>query len=186
MTGMDRHLTVTGFVVHKGRTALHWHRKVQSWLPAGGHIEPGEDPVQAVLREVREEFGLDAEVVPLAPRVSYAGGPEQLEPPYTILVCPVEPGHEHIDLVYFLRVTGGYPGRSHDPENPIRWVDERTLREDDGLFLAGECGPEVPFAPDVRALGLEAIRLVSQHEASLAPVTTSESPLSVAGDGAGG
>jgi 8-oxo-dGTP pyrophosphatase MutT (NUDIX family) len=161
---MDRHLTVTGFVVHKGRTALHWHRKIQAWLPAGGHIEAGEDPVEAVLREVREEFALEAEVVPLAPRVSYSSGPAQLEPPYTLLVCPVEPNHEHIDLVYFLRVTAGYPGRSHDPDTAIRWVDERTLREDDGLHLAGECGPEMPFAPDVRALGIEAIRLVSAYE----------------------
>jgi 8-oxo-dGTP pyrophosphatase MutT (NUDIX family) len=161
---MDRHLTVTGFVVHEGRVALHWHRKVQAWLPAGGHIEAGEDPVEAVLREVREEFAIEAEVVPLAPRVSYAGGPRQLEPPFTVLLCPVEPGHEHVDLVYFLRLVSGYPGRNHEPDSPIHWVDEATLRTEEGLPLAGECGPVMPFAPDVRALGLEAIRLVSARE----------------------
>ena len=158
---MDRHLTVTGFVVHEGRTALHWHRKIGAWLPAGGHIEPGEDPVEAVLREVKEEYDVEAEVVPLAPRVAYSGGPRQLEPPYTVLVCPVEPGHEHVDLVYFLRLTAGDPGRSHDPDSPIYWVDAVTLRTEDGLPLAGECGPVMPFAPDVRALALEAIRLLS-------------------------
>ncbi len=165
MIRMDRHLTVTGFVVHEGRTALHWHRKIQTWLPAGGHIEPSEDPVEAVLREIREEFDIEAEVVPLAPRVEYAGGPRQLEAPFAVLVCPVEPGHEHIDLVYFLRLTAGFPGRSHDPESPIHWVDEVTLRTEEGLSHAGECGPVMPFAPDVRALGLEAIRRVTEGSA---------------------
>ena len=68
---MERHLTVSGFVVHEGRVALHWHRKIGAWLPAGGHIEPGEDPVEAALREVREEFALEAAVLSLAPRVAY-------------------------------------------------------------------------------------------------------------------
>src|SRR3989304_4623427 len=78
---MERHLTVSGLVVHEGRFALHWHRKLGAWLPAGGHVELGEDPVQAVLREVREEFAIEAEVMRLASRVEYAGGPGPLGPP---------------------------------------------------------------------------------------------------------
>ena len=49
---VTRHLTATGFLVQGDRVALHWHRKVQAWLPPGGHIEDNEDPVQAMLREV--------------------------------------------------------------------------------------------------------------------------------------
>jgi ADP-ribose pyrophosphatase YjhB (NUDIX family) len=155
---MERHLTVSGFVVYEGRVALHWHRKVGLWLPAGGHIEANEDPVQAVQREIREEFCLETEILRLAPRVEYAGGPQQLEPPFTILTFPFpDPPHEHIDLVYFLRVTSGYPGVCHDPENPIVWFDAEAL-------AAGEApvrGDHVPFPPDVRALGLEAIRVAA-------------------------
>ena len=59
-----RHFTATGFVVHDDAVLLHWHHKVKEWLPPGGHIEDNEDPVQAVLREINEEAGVSAEVVP--------------------------------------------------------------------------------------------------------------------------
>jgi hypothetical protein len=36
-TSMERRFTVTGFVVEGDRTLLHWHRKLQMWLPPGGH-----------------------------------------------------------------------------------------------------------------------------------------------------
>ncbi len=64
-----RHMTVTGFLVFGGRVLLHWHRRNQLWLPMGGHIELNEDPIQAVLREVLEESGVEAEVLPTAPPV---------------------------------------------------------------------------------------------------------------------
>ena len=147
-------MTVSGFVVHEGRVALHWHRKLAMWLPAGGHIEEGEDPVQAVLREVSEEFDVEAEVLSLSPRVEYEGGPKQLLPPYVILDCWPAPDHGHVDHVYFLRCASGYPGQSHDPENPIHWLDEVSLAQ--GGWV--QDGIERPFAPDVQALGIEAIR----------------------------
>jgi 8-oxo-dGTP pyrophosphatase MutT (NUDIX family) len=151
---MERHMTVSGFVVHEGRVALHWHRKLAMWLPAGGHIEAGEDPVQAVLREVAEEFDVEAEVLSLSPRVEYEGGPKQVLPPYVILDCWPAPDHGHVDHVYFLRCRSGYPGRSHDPENPIHWLDEASLAQ--GYWVQN--GLELPYAPDVQALGIEAIR----------------------------
>jgi 8-oxo-dGTP pyrophosphatase MutT (NUDIX family) len=160
---MDRHLTVSGFVIHEGRVALHWHRKNQMWLPAGGHIEPGEDPVEATLREIREEFALEAAVIGLARKVDYDEGPGQLEPPFTILVCHPEPEHEHIDFVYFCRIVSGYPGVSHDADNPIVWFDAEALE----AGAAPVNGADVPFAPDVRALGLEAIRVAAAAAAGV-------------------
>lgn len=147
-------MTVSGFVAHEGRVALHWHRKIGMWLPAGGHIEPGEDPVEATLREIREEFAVEAEVLPLTQRVEYAGGPAQIEPPYTILNCWPEPDHCHIDHVYLCRLVSGYPGMSHDPEHPILWLTEEELRRG----AAAIEGKDVPFAPDVLALALETLR----------------------------
>ena len=36
------------------------HIKAGKWLPTGGHVEPGEDPANAVRRELMEELGIFA------------------------------------------------------------------------------------------------------------------------------
>lgn len=36
------------------------HKKAGLWLPTGGHVEVNEDPCQTVVRECREELGIEA------------------------------------------------------------------------------------------------------------------------------
>ena len=43
--------TVSLFIVEKGKLLLIHHRKLDRWLPIGGHIELDEDPEQAEYRE---------------------------------------------------------------------------------------------------------------------------------------
>jgi len=158
---MERHLTVSGFVVHDGKVGLHWHRKIGLWLPAGGHIEAGEDPVQAVLREIEEEFAVTAEVLPHPSRVTYEGGPVQIEPPHAMIDCWAV-DHWHVDLVYYCRLLSGYPGRSYEPESPILWLDTEAL-EHGSIELNTE---PVALPPDVQAFGIEAIRRAAAYEAA--------------------
>lgn len=42
------------------RVLLCDHRLSGLWLPTGGHVEPGEDPVDTVRREAMEELGIEA------------------------------------------------------------------------------------------------------------------------------
>ena len=59
----DRHFTVAVFVQWEGKILLHFHRKLGMWLPPGGHIEQGELPDNAAVREVLEETGSEVELV---------------------------------------------------------------------------------------------------------------------------
>ena len=94
-----RHFTVAVFVVHADSVLLHYHRKLEKWLPPGGHIEDGELPDEAALREVEEETGIRARLV--GPRGLPIDEPRQLVIPAGIQVEDIYPGHQHIDLVYF-------------------------------------------------------------------------------------
>ena len=144
-------------MVHEGCIALHWHPKVKAWLPPGGHIEPNEDPVQAVIREVSEETGLTVRVVPTAPRLDLAY-PTQVEPPYTIMVedidDPDEGLHQHIDLIYFCSVVSA---QTRLNEGSL-WVSRDELASGASLSVAGVAASAPP--DDVRTLGVTAIDLL--------------------------
>lgn len=43
------------------------HRNAQLWLPSGGHVEPAEHPRATVVRELREELGLEPSCEVAAP-----------------------------------------------------------------------------------------------------------------------
>ena len=157
---MERHFTVSGFVVEGDRTLLHWHPKLSVWLPPGGHIDPDEDPTQAVVREVLEETGITAEIVPHLPAYAFENV-VQLPPPLSIIVADVPQGpHQHIDMVYALREVAGTMRVDAEHDHGFIWVSEAQLLRDEPLPIGG-CGPEMPVVDDVRELGLVAIRAVA-------------------------
>ena len=154
-----RHFTATGFVVHQNATLLHWHPKVKMWLPPGGHIEENEDPVQAALREVEEETGVRAEVVPTGTPIDLEY-PTQVHAPFTIEIedidDPAQGWHQHIDMIYFCKLVGA-PGHVNDG---WRWVSKEELAN--GLALDVGDGRTVAPPEDVRALAAHAFEVVAR------------------------
>ena len=148
-----RHFTATAYVVHDGHVALHWHPKVKAWLPPGGHIEENEDPVQAVLRETREETGLETAVIPIGPEFDL-DYPTMVQPPLTIMVediqDPVDGYHQHIDLIYVSRPVA--------PPGPLNdgwlWVSREDLAN--GGALVRDTGPSEPPTEEVRVMAEQA------------------------------
>jgi 8-oxo-dGTP diphosphatase len=54
-----RAFSVAIFCRHEGAILLIRHKRLGTWLPVGGEIEPGETPLEAARRELFEETGLD-------------------------------------------------------------------------------------------------------------------------------
>lgn len=140
---VDKHFTATGFLVRNGMVLLLKHRKLDMWLPFGGHVDPGEDPVQALHREAREETGFEIEIVGEQLEIC-EDSVRALPRPETVLLERIEPLHFHIDLIYFVRPVAGTERLAPDEHSEMRWFDIEAL------------GDPV-ITSDVRILGSRAI-----------------------------
>ncbi len=73
-----------------------------SWTLPGGGVEEGEDPFDAVIREVAEETGCDAVVERLL-------GVDSRVIPVAELRVPGPLPHQNVGIFYRVRITGGQP-----------------------------------------------------------------------------
>ena len=111
--------TVAIFVVHDGKILLIHHRKLDKWLPLGGHIELDEDPEQAALREAKEESGLDVELLGERPPTT-SPGTRALIAPRFLDIHRISDTHEHIGMIYWAR-----PKRGSGP--PLNRLPPRSI-----------------------------------------------------------
>ena len=148
-----RHFTASAFVVHGGAVLLILHADKRLWLPPGGHVEPDEAPDRAAAREVFEETGLEVAVT--SPRVP-AGLSQAVPRPEASLEVEVAPGHVHMDLVYFARLSDGSRPlalRPNEEAAALRWWSGAELRR----RLQGSAATIGEMPLDVAVLALQAL-----------------------------
>lgn len=147
-----RHLTATVYVVDDGATALHDHKRHDVVLPPGGHVDRGELPHEAGIREVEEEMGLTPTLVRDDPDPIETDNCRSIPRPHRQMLYDVNVhdgavGHQHVDQIFFATV----PSREIDPgdgevaADAWDWYAPADLRES-------------AIDPDVAKLGIEAIR----------------------------
>lgn len=143
--------TAEVFIVYKNKVLLRMHDKHNIWLSIGGHIELDEDPVEAAIREVKEEVGLDVKII------GDAHGPlhgvkenreyKYLIPPRYVGRHPVSDTHEHIAFVYFATSDTDVilDSTSAHEQAETRWVSREEIDTMD-------------LVPNVRFYALEALK----------------------------
>ena len=82
-------VSVKGVVLRRGRVVLLQNERDEWELP-GGRLEAGEDPMDCVVREIREELGLDVTVAGIVDSWTYE----------------VLPGREVVIVTYGCRLDG--------------------------------------------------------------------------------
>ena len=118
--------TVAIFVVREGKVLLIHHRKLDKWLPLGGHIELDEDPEAAALREAREESGLEVELVGERPPTTEPGTRALIAPRF-LDIHRISDTHEHIGMIYWARPGNGSVSLASEEHHHIRWCNKEEL-----------------------------------------------------------
>jgi 8-oxo-dGTP pyrophosphatase MutT (NUDIX family) len=100
------------FIVH--------HKKAGLWLTTGGHIEKGESVVETLIREIKEELGL--ELVP-----------EQIGNPFLLTITeinnPPQVCRAHFDIWYLIPTDGENFNLDLEEFYESKWVSLRQARK---------------------------------------------------------
>lgn len=122
--------TVGVYIVNSDAVLLRHHDKYKFWAHVGGHVELDEDPTQAVIREAREEVGLDITLIDVPPPLTEpeAKGYTELVPPRFMNRHRINDMHEHIDLIYFATSeTRDVVQGETEISDEIRWFTKEEL-----------------------------------------------------------
>lgn len=95
---------------------FHMHRKHAKYMQFGGHVELNETPMQAVIHELREESGYDADQLSvLQPKGSMTKSDDMVVHPIPAVYNTHALLNEHFHIgSYYALVTDQPP--AHDPE----------------------------------------------------------------------
>jgi 8-oxo-dGTP pyrophosphatase MutT (NUDIX family) len=118
--------TVAIFVVQNSRILLIHHRKLDKWLPLGGHIELDENPEQAALREAQEESGFEVELMGDRPPTTEPGTRALIAPRF-LDIHRITDTHEHIGMIYWARPKNGTMALAAEEHHDIRWCSDEEL-----------------------------------------------------------
>jgi len=123
---ITREFISTVFIVKDGRVLMTWNNKINNWIPIGGHIESNELPCDSVIREAKEESGLDIEIIYPFEKSETAN----LSQPVHIHLDHIKDDHEHINFIYFGIVKDGRCLEIDDEGKELKWFSREDLEKE--------------------------------------------------------
>jgi 8-oxo-dGTP pyrophosphatase MutT (NUDIX family) len=139
---VTREFISTVFVVHEQKVLMTWNRKVNNWVPIGGHIDKNELPCESVIREAKEESNLDIEIIS-----QKTSSTVNLPQPLNVHLDHLKDDHKHINLAYLGKIKKGSPAcfEIDDEGKPLKWFSREDLEK------------ETTLIPEIKEWALEAL-----------------------------
>ncbi|MBW2970717.1 NUDIX domain-containing protein [Candidatus Woesearchaeota archaeon] len=139
---VTQHFLSTVYIIKGNKVLMTWNKKMEDWIPLGGHIDENELPCDSVIREAKEESGLDIELVDSWD----TSKSKNLVQPLHLHLDHVADDHKHIDLVYVARVIGGEKLDQSDEGTALKWFSKQEIER-------------MELIPNVKEMALRALEL---------------------------
>ncbi len=127
---VKRCITASAVVVENGKALLIKHKKLGMWLTPGGHVEPGEFPSEAAVRETKEETGIDISLVNRQGIEFHFKDAHTETLPFVIVYEEVQYAtgmHIHFDNIYLARVRDGTAKLNALESTDIGWFSKEEI-----------------------------------------------------------
>lgn len=133
---MEKQFTATAYIINGPHVLLIYHKKLEKWLPPGGHLDPNELPSDGAIREALEETGMEIELLSHENVWINRWNAKSFPRPYMCLIEEIpaynqNPAHQHIDFIYLAKPIGGNIKTNHIETNGLKWF---TLEEVEQLL----------------------------------------------------
>jgi 8-oxo-dGTP pyrophosphatase MutT (NUDIX family) len=144
-------LTVIAYIIYRGKVLLTHHNKYNLWLPVGGHVEKDEDYESALLREIKEETGIDVEILNKSDIPVVGDTVKNLPLPFYSNVHTVKDSHSHCGLYYICRAKSDKINLNYNELKGFAWFSKEDLNQE-----------QVPA--DVKAIAAKALEVYKKLE----------------------
>lgn len=143
----DKCWVTTIYLIRDNKVLLTWNKRLQTWIPVGGHIELGETPEEAIKREVLEETGFEFEFTP-KPHKQNNGSLKVLKP-HRMQIEDIPNHSTHINTIFIGRCLSSFDKSETDENEKLKWFSQDEILSDSVMLES------------VRSAALEALDVVS-------------------------
>lgn len=148
--GNEKSMTATVYVINNGRVLLHRHKKFNLLFPVGGHIEKGELPQEAAIREVKEEAGLKIQIWTKEQELNLTKVKQLINPQYMLLEN-IGKEIENIDFIYFGVTTNLICKPQKGESREFYWLTQEEIEVDKNI------------KEHVKVIAIEALKCISEN-----------------------
>jgi len=126
-------VTTVFLVNRENKVLLNWNKVLQTWIPVGGHIDKGETPMEAIIREVEEEIGADFELYGDFTREN--DGKIEVVKLHRSQMEAVPHHGLHMNFVFFGRLKSiSKKVKATDEEERLRWFTKEDILNQSGMW----------------------------------------------------